>query len=152
MTYTQTLHLDVPPETAFAVAVDPEAQQGRFMKVEVVKETPEGVGTELRYFYRLLGMRLPGGSYTYSDYVPGKRFTWEFSGGPETLLLGGPVTSTITFEPADGGTDMTIEPEFRDRIPVVNPIARRGLMLFWRMGLPKWKDEIEQRAKALAST
>jgi uncharacterized protein YndB with AHSA1/START domain len=147
MTYTQKMHVDVPPEVAFDVVVDPEAQQSRFMKVEVVKETPDGVGTELRYFYRLLGLRFPGGTYTYSEYVPGERFTWTFGNGAESLLLGGPVSSTITFEPADGGTDVTITPEFTNRIPVVNPVARQAMMLFWRRELPKWKDEIEQRAK-----
>jgi uncharacterized protein YndB with AHSA1/START domain len=147
MKYTQTLHLDVPPETAFAVAVDPEAQQSRFMKVEVVNETPDGVGTELRYYYQIFGMRLPGGTYKYSDYVPGKRFTWEFGSGVESLLVGGPVSSTITFQPAGDGTDMTVEPEFTNRIPVVNQVARTAMLMFWRRDLPKWKHEIEQRAK-----
>lgn len=146
--YTQTVHVDVPVEKAFDIVVDPEAQQGRFMKVEVVEETPDGVGTKLRYFYRLFGMRLPGGTYTYSEYVPGKRFTWEFSGGPETLLTGGPVSSTWTFEAADGGTDLTIQPKFETRIPVVNDLARGIMVRYWRWrDLPWFKAQIEKRAK-----
>jgi uncharacterized protein YndB with AHSA1/START domain len=150
--YTETLHLDVPPEVAFATVVDPESQAGRFMKVEVVKETPDGVGTTLRYYYRMLGMRLGGGTYTYTEYVPNERFKWEFSGGPEMLLTGGPVSSTLTFEPADGGTDVTVRPEFETRIPVVNDLAR-GIMLWsWRnRDLPKFKAAIEKRARVGAS-
>ena len=127
--------------------VDPEAQQSRFMKVEVVEETPDGVGTTLRYYYQVLGRRLGGGTYRYSEYVPGERFTWEFSGGAGMLLMGGPVSSTWTFEPADGGTDVTIHPEFKTRIPVVNNLARGIMMWFWRArSLPSLKAEIEERA------
>ncbi|MDR9452100.1 MAG: SRPBCC family protein [Acidimicrobiia bacterium] len=146
------MHLDVPPEKAFDVVVDPEAQQSRFMKVEVVKETPEGVGTELRYSYQVLGMRFKGGTYTYSEYVPGKRFTWDFSGGPGMRLLGGPVSSTWTFEPADGGTDLTGSPEFKTPIPVVSDLTRGIMMWFWRRSLPKWKAEIEKRANVRAKS
>lgn len=146
--YTETVHVDVPAETVFDIVVDPDAQQGRFMKVEVVEETPDGVGTTLRYFYRLFGLRLPGGTYRYSEYVPGKRFTWEFSGGPEMLLTGGPVSSTWTFEAADGGTDVTVQPEFETRIPVVNDLARGIMMRYWRWrDLPWMKAQIEKRAK-----
>ena len=87
--FDEKLHIDVPPETAFGVVVDPAAQQSRFMKVEVVNETPDGVGTTLRYYYRVAGVRLGGGTYTYSEYVPGERFTWEFSGGQEMFVMGG---------------------------------------------------------------
>jgi uncharacterized protein YndB with AHSA1/START domain len=149
--YTETVHVDLPPKKVFAIVVDPENQAGRFMKVETVEETPDGVGTTLRYYYRLLGMDLPGGTYTYSEYVPGKRFTWEFSGGPERFLAGGPVKSTLTFEAADGGTDMTITTEFATKIPVLNPLVR-GIMLWsWRnRDLPKWKALIEEKAKVPA--
>ena len=147
--FTETLHLDVPPETAFATVVDPETQAGRFMKVEVVEETPDGVGTTLRYYYRLLGMRLGGGTYTYSEYVPNKQIKMEFSQGLESLVTGGPVSSTFTFEAADGGTDVIIHPEFETRIPVVNDLARGILLWSWRTrDLPKFKAEIEKRAKA----
>ena len=146
--YTATFHVDVPPEKVFATVVDPESQQSRFMKVEVVEETPDGVGTTLRYYYRLLGMRLGGGTYAYSEYVPGQRFKWEFSGGAEMVLTGGPVSSTWTFEPVDGGTDVTVCPEFKTRIPVVNHVARGIMMWSWRTrDLPRFKAEIETRAK-----
>lgn len=144
--YTQKFHVDVPPEKAFAVVVDPEAQQSRFMKVEVVEEAPDGVGTTLRYYYQLLGKRLGGGTYRYSEYVPGERFTWEFSAAG-MLLTGGPVSSAWTFEPAEGGTDVTIHPEFETRIPVVNDLARGIMMWFWRArSLPAFKAAIEKRA------
>lgn len=145
--YTQTLHLDVPPEAAFAAVVDPANQSGRFMKVEVVKETPDGVGTTLHYHYEVLGVRLPGKDYTYSEYVPGKRFRWEFARGFSSLVFGGPMASTFTFEAAAGGTDVMIRPEFKTLIPGLNHVARRFMLYTWRRDLDKWKDEIEKGAK-----
>ena len=147
--YTQTLHVDASPEKAFAAVVDPEIQQGRFMKVEVVKETAEGVGTTFNYYYKVLGKRFGGGTYSHSEYVPGRRFKWDFSGGGrETLLTGGPVASTWTFEPADGGTDVTVHPEFETRIPVLNDLAR-GIMMwsFRTISAPKLVAKVEKRAK-----
>jgi uncharacterized protein YndB with AHSA1/START domain len=144
--YTQTFHVDAPPEKAFTVVVDPEAQPSRFMRIEVLEETPDGVGTTFRYYYQVLGRRFGGGTCTFSEYVPGERFTWEFSDGAG-LLTGGPVSSTWTFEPADDGTDVTIHPEFKTRIPVVNDLARGIMMWFWRArSLPAVKAEIEKRA------
>ncbi len=146
--YAATFHVDAPPERVFADIVDPDKQSGRFMKVEVVEETPDGVGTTIRYSYRLLGMRLRGGTCTYAEYVPGRRFKWEFSGGPEMLLTGGPVSSTWTFEAADGGTDVTVEPEFRTRIPGVNHLARKAMMWSWRTrDLPELVAKIEKQGK-----
>ncbi len=148
--YTQTLHVDAPPEKAFAAVVDPEMQQGRFMKVEVVKETSEGVGTTFKYYYKVLGKRLGGGTYSFSEYVPGRRFKWEFSaGGREMLLTGGPVASTWTFEPAEGGTDVTVRPEFETRNPVRNGLAR-GIMMwsFRTRSAPKFMAKVEKRAKS----
>ncbi len=149
--YTTKLNVDLPPEMVFASMVDPDYQQGRFMKVEVVEETPDGVGTTLRYFYQVLGMRLRGGTYTYSEYVPGRRFQWEFSGGPEMALTGGPVSATWTFEPADGGTEVTVRSAFRTRIPVVNHLARGVMIRLWRKELPRAVAEIEKRVKAQAN-
>lgn len=147
--YTQTLHVDAPPEKTFAAAVDPEMQQGRFMRIEVVEETSDIVGTKFRYYYKVFGKRLGGGTYSYSEYVPGRRFKWDFAAaGPETLLTGGPVSSTWIFEPANGGTDVTIRPEFKTRVPVLNDLAR-GIMM-WNMrtrSAPRFMAKVEERAK-----
>ena len=147
--FTETFHVDVPPEKLFDAVTDPESQSGRAMKVEVVTETPEGVGTTLRYFYQVLGMRLRGGTYSYSEYVPGRRFTWDFSnGGVAMALTGGPASATWTFEPADGGTDVTVQSEFETRIPGLNHIARGIMMWFWRRrDLPRYMAEVEKKAK-----
>ncbi len=146
--YSHTLHVDVPPEKAFAAVVDPEAQPSRFMKTEVVEETADGVGTKFRYYYRVLGKNLGGGTCTFSEYDPGRRFKWDFAdGGPEMLLTGGPVSSTWIFEEADGGTDVTVRPEFETRIPVLNHLARGAMLWTWRhRTLPKVMAEIEKRA------
>jgi uncharacterized protein YndB with AHSA1/START domain len=144
-----TAHVDAPPEVAFAAAVDPELQSEGRLRTEVVHETPDGVGSEYRFYFKVLGMRLGRGTYTYSEYVPNQRVRMEMSGGGLAMLLtGGPAASTWIFEPADGGTDLIVRPEFKTRIPVVNQLARRMMMRSWRTrDLPQLKAEIEKRAK-----
>lgn len=147
-----TVHVDAPPEAVFAAVLDPELQSGRSLKWEPVKETPDGVGSTFRYYYQVLGMRMGGGTFTFSEYVPNQRVKFEFSlGGGEMLLAGGPVSSLWTFEPTDGGTDLTVQPEFKMRIPVVNHLARWMMMRSWRTkDIPRLKAEIEKRAKVEA--
>ena len=156
--YTQTLHVDVPPEAAFAAVVDPANHSGRFMKVEVVTETPDGVGTTLRYYYKALGVRLPGSTYTYSEYVPGKRFAWDFSVGvPQMLLFGGPVASRMTFEAANGGTDVVIHAAPRANADVALPaglaMAHAGAWFWqWLAALWAWHLGHAVRVAAVCQT
>lgn len=147
----ETFHIDAPPEFAFDTATDPELTAGRFLETEVVNETPEGVGSEYRYSYRVLGMRLGDGTYTYSEYVPGRRFTMQFSPGRGAALTAGMVSSTWTFEPSGDGTDLTIRPQFKTRIPMLARLVR-GIMMrsFRKTDLPRLKAEIERRARAAA--
>ena len=63
-------------------------------------------------------------------------------------MTGGPVESTWTFESADGGTDVTIEPKFETRIPVLNQIARRVLLFTWKRQLDRFAAVVEERAKS----
>ena len=149
-----TAHIDAQPETVFAAMLDPELQTRGSVRMEVLEETPDGVGSKFRYYFQVLGMRLGRGTYTYSEYVPGERVKLEFSGGgPLMALTGGPVTSLWIFEPADGGTDVTVKPEFKTRIPVVNQLARRMMMRSWqRRDIPRIRAEIEKRAKATTKT
>lgn len=149
-----TAHIDAPPATVFAAMLDPELQGGGSLRTEVVEETPDGVGSKFRYYFKVLGMRLGSGTYTYSEYVPEERVRMEFSGGgPLMALTGGPVASLWIFEPADGGTDVTVKPEFKTRIPLVNHLARRMMMRSWKTrDIPRMKAAIEERAKSTAKT
>jgi uncharacterized protein YndB with AHSA1/START domain len=149
-----TAHFDAPPEMVFAAMLDPELQTGNSLRMEVVEETPDGVGSKYRFYFQVLGMRFGRGTYTYAEYVSGERIKMEFSGGgPLMALTGGPVSSLWIFEPADGGTDVTVRPEFKTRIPVVNQLARRMMMRSWQTrDIPRMKAEIEKRAKATTKT
>jgi carbon monoxide dehydrogenase subunit G len=140
--YTTSFHVDVPPATAFAYMADPTTTMPGMSKMEVVHETPDGVGSVWRYEERFLGMRFRG-LYVVTEYVENKRIKIEFSGG---LEVG---EGMWTFEPAAGGTDVTIESRFRVRIPIVGPFATRLMM---RSTETRWvpilKKEIEKYATA----
>jgi carbon monoxide dehydrogenase subunit G len=47
--YTTSFHVDVPPSTVFAYLKDPTTTMPGMSKVEVVHETPDGVGSVWRY-------------------------------------------------------------------------------------------------------
>ena len=67
------------------------------------------------------------------------------------LLFGGPVASRMTFEAANGGTDVVIHPEFKTPVPGLNHLARRVMFWSWRRGLRAWVTEIERSAKGVKS-
>lgn len=145
--YTVKFHVDAPPERVFAYLVDPEGglASDDDMRLELVKESPDGVGTTYRYEYRMLGMR-SSGLCVFTEYVPNERVKMEFSMGPEMLLFGGPISSEWTCRPADGGTDVIVNPTFRTTIPVVNQVGRWFMMRTWeKVSLAKAKAAIEQR-------
>jgi carbon monoxide dehydrogenase subunit G len=141
--YTTSFHVDVPPATVFAYVKDPMSTMPGLSKVEVVHETPDGVGSVWRYEERFLGMRFTG-LFVVTEYIENERIGIEFSGG---LEVG---EAMWTFERAADGTDVTIESRFRVRIPIVGPLAMRLMMgssdTRW---VPALQREIEQYAHTI---
>lgn len=141
--YTIRFNVDVPPAAVFAYLSDPKTTMPGLTETEVIHDAPEDVGTAYRYTERFLGMRFTG-IFVVTEHVPDKRLKIEFSGALEE---GAAVWS---FEPADGGTDVTIDSDFRLRIPVFGPLAMR---LMQRTSQTRWmpvlKKQIEQHARVV---
>jgi uncharacterized protein YndB with AHSA1/START domain len=145
ITFTSTVHVDVPPEVAFACLVDPTfltATMG--FRFTVLERTSEGVGTTFRYETRLLGLRL-GGTLTLTEYVPNENVTLQWHGTERYAI--GDLRGTWMFTPDDDGTTITVRSEYDTRVPVLQPLAARATMRsFRRSELPTVKAQMEARA------
>jgi carbon monoxide dehydrogenase subunit G len=133
----------VPPAAVFAYLKDPKTTMPALTKTEVIHEAPEDVGTAYRYEERFLGMRFTG-IFVITEHVPDKRLTIEFSGALEEGR------GTWTFEPSGEGTDVTIDSDFRLRIPILGDLAVR---LMQRTNETRWlpdlTKQIEKHARSV---
>jgi carbon monoxide dehydrogenase subunit G len=143
--YTTSFHVDVPPAVAFAYMTDTTTTMPAMSKMELIHETPNKIGTVYRYEERFLGMRFTG-LFVITEYVENKRIKGEFSGGLEEG------SGTWTFKRAAGGTEITVEPDFRIRIPIIGPLATRLMMRTNRMTwIPALKKEMRRYAETHAT-
>jgi hypothetical protein len=138
--YTTRFHVDVPPATAFAYLMDTTTMPG--MNMEVVHETADRIGSVFRYEERFLGLRFRG-LFVVVELVENERLHGEFSGGLEEG------EGIWTFEAADGGTDVTVESDFRVRIPIVGRAAAALMMRFYRTS---WVPTLRKAMEAYART
>jgi carbon monoxide dehydrogenase subunit G len=139
--HTTSFHVDVPLEVAFAYMADPATTMPAMSKMELIHETPEHIGTVYRYEERFLGLRFTG-LFVVTEFVENERIKGEFSGGLEEG------EGLWTFEPVDSGTDVTVEPDFRVRIPVVGRLATRLMMrAFEGTWVPALKTEMKEYAE-----
>lgn len=102
MTYTKSTVLPVTPEEAFALLTEPE----RLRRWQTVSARVDlRAGGEYRWTVT------PGhvAAGTFREVEPGKRvvFGWGWEGNPD--LLPDTSTVTVTVEPTDGGTRVTLE-------------------------------------------
>jgi hypothetical protein len=149
-TYTTTLHVDAPPEVAFACVVDPDVMNssGGFA-FTFLEKTPEGTGTRIRYENRVLGLRL-GGILTLTEYVQHEKVTLKWHGTERFVV--GDLRGRWTFTPEDGGTTITIQSEFVAHVPIVHALAAAATIRSFRgKELSTLKAQIEARAARLAT-
>jgi uncharacterized protein (TIGR03086 family) len=102
MTYTKTAVLPVPPEEAFALLTEPE----RLRRWQAVSARVDlRAGGEYRWTVT------PGhvAAGTFREVEPGRRvvFGWGWEGNPD--LQPDASTVTVTVEPTEGGTRVTLE-------------------------------------------
>ena len=117
-TVERTISINAPVEKVFAYISDatnePEYLPSQ-LEAEYVIRTEEGVGSQYRWVYKLLGIRFEGES-TCTEYVPNERIVTETKGGIVS-------TWTYTFEPEDGGTKLTLVVDYTIPIPVLGRFA-----------------------------
>jgi ligand-binding SRPBCC domain-containing protein len=144
-TYTSTVHVDAPPEIAFACVVDPDVMTaGGGFRFTVLEQTNDGIGTRIRYETRLLGLRL-GGTLTFTEYVPNEMVTLHWH-GTERYVLGG-LRGRWSFTAEDGGTTITVRSEFERHVPVLHALAAWVTIRSFRTReLSALKAQIEARA------
>ena len=102
MSFTQTVFLPVTPDEAFALVTQPE----RLRRWQTVTARVDlRAGGEYRWTV------VPGhhAAGRFTEVEPGRlvAFTWGFEGSED--LAPGASTVTITLEPADGGTNLTLD-------------------------------------------
>lgn len=104
MTYTKSTVLPVSPEDAFALLTEPERLR-RWQAVSARVDLRAGG----EYRWTIVPGHVAGG--TFREVEPGRRlvFGWGWEGNPD--LLPDTSTVTVTVEPTDGGTRVTLEHE-----------------------------------------
>jgi uncharacterized protein (TIGR03086 family) len=102
MTYTKSTVLPVTPEDAFALLTEPERLR-RWQTVSARVDLRAGGD----YRWTIVPGHVAAG--TFREVEPGKRlvFGWGWEGNPD--LLPDTSTVTVTVEPTDGGTRVTLE-------------------------------------------
>jgi uncharacterized protein YndB with AHSA1/START domain len=126
---TVETRIDRPVEDVAAFAGDPGNAPSWYVNIESVRwqtPPPVQVGSRMDFVASFLGRRI---EYTYEvvDLVPGKRLVMRTAQGPF------PMQTTYTWEPAEGGTRMTLrnngEPSGFARIagPVMELAMRRAM-------------------------
>jgi uncharacterized protein YndB with AHSA1/START domain len=143
-TSVQSIHIDAPPEVAFAYMTDlTNVGELNRMSYTPIHETPDRVGSSYALEYREFG--LPRRCImVITEYVPGERVAFRAS-QPSDLSV------VWRFVPADGGTDLTLEQSFRSAIPGFGPLYMRLMRLMFRVGMgPRTKARIERHAQEIA--
>jgi uncharacterized protein (TIGR03086 family) len=102
MTYTKSTVLPVSPEDAFALLTEPERLR-RWQTVSARVDLQAGG----EYRWTVVPGHVAAG--TFREVEPGRRlvFGWGWEGNPD--LLPDTSTVTVTVEPTDGGTRVTLE-------------------------------------------
>ena len=138
-TLTRSVTINAPVTKVFDFARDVGKLWACFEDCAVrdVELKPEGVGSSARWFSHLLGIHMEG-VIEYTEVVPNQRIVGKSSAGP---------IFTLTFEPEDGGTKLTVDAEWHLPVPIVGvPVEALMMKLSEKDGeamLANIKAEVE---------
>jgi uncharacterized protein YndB with AHSA1/START domain len=133
-----------PIEEVFAFTSNPENEplwRPELLELEQTSDGPIGVGTTFREVMQFLGRRIES-TGEITEYEPNKRNAVKSTSGPF------PFEITGTFEPVEGGTEVTFEVEaeiggfFRFAEPLVARMGKRQM----ETQLANLKDLLEAQA------
>jgi uncharacterized protein YndB with AHSA1/START domain len=113
-----TITINAPVEKVFSYLQDNPINLleiwPNMVEIEDVQQLPQG-GTSFRWAYKMAGIRFKGTSEDI-EYIANQRVVSKTKGGIET-------TYTWTFQPKDGGTEMTVEVDWAIPLPVLGKLA-----------------------------
>ena len=141
MKATKTIHVDATPEQVFSFFLDSTATP-RGMTMEFVHESPDVVGSSYEWTFKMLGIPRKGVT-VFTDYVPGERIEFRNFGAMEG-------TSTVTVEPADGGSTVTHEMDSRLAVPLISRFLDPMMQKVWEKNIEWAKGEIEKDKETTA--
>lgn len=123
MRMSKTLHTTAAPDEVVSVMLDNTVNPPDMTMAPVYEaEGPEG--TVYEWAFTALGTTHRG-VMVITEYVPGERLTFRNFGAMES-------TATMTFEPEDEGTKVSILVASRMTTPVIgrflDPVLRRGML------------------------
>ena len=145
-TLTRSITINAPVDTVFDFALDiSQLWKAKDVALADVDIKPEGVGTSARLYSHLFGFHLEGG-VEYIEVVPGQSIVAQAHWFAEKP------TWRFTFEPADGGTQVTAEGEWDLKVPVVGKPIERMMVKehepFVEEMLANLKAQVEARSAA----
>ena len=113
-----TITINAPVEKVFSYLQDNPTNLleiwPSMVEIKDVQQLPKG-GTSFRWAYRMAGIRFKGTSEDI-EYIANQRVVTKTKGGIEA-------TYTWTFQPKDGGTEMTVEIDWTVPVPVLGKLA-----------------------------
>ena len=130
MKMKKTLHVDAKPEEVQSIVLDSSVNPPG-MTMAPVYETPDRAGTVFEWSFKVAGVPQKGIT-VLTEYVPGERLSFRNLGALES-------TSTMTFEPENEGTRVTIDAASRMTMPLIgrflDPLLKRGMLknIKWTM-------------------
>jgi carbon monoxide dehydrogenase subunit G len=123
MRMTKTMHVDAEPEEVMSVLLDASVNPPGMSTAPVYQ--PAGVeGSVYEWSFRIVGVPQKG-IQIITEYVPGERLSFRNFGAMES-------TGTMTFEPENTGTRVTLTTEARLTMPVIgrflDSLLERGML------------------------
>ena len=113
-----TITINAPVEKVFSYLQDNPTNLleiwPSMVEIKDVQQLPKG-GTSFRWAYRMAGIRFKGTSEDI-EYIANQRVVTKTKGGIDA-------TYTWTFQPKDGGTEMTVEIDWTVPVPVLGKLA-----------------------------
>lgn len=123
MRTTKTFHVEAAPQAVLEALLDTTVNP-EDLTMASVYETPGIEGSTYEWSFKWAGLRQRG-TMIVTEYVPGERVCFRNFGAIES-------TSSMTFEPENGGTKVTLDATAQLTLPLIgrflDPILEREML------------------------